>query len=70
MEMIFRLGLDKYKDLRSSVALKKMFDKSFKPVFQKFNCHQWRVDKYWNEECDKVIKDNLKLIKDIFNTFS
>ena len=27
--------------------------------FKKFDSHQWRLDRYWTEECDKVIKEHM-----------
>ena len=67
MEIIFRLGVDKHKQLKPSQALKRMFESHFTQVD---DCHQWRVKWYWNEECDKVITDNLQQIKDVFGAWS
>jgi hypothetical protein len=42
----------------------------FKAQYKEYDCHKWRKDYYWCQLCDNVIKDNLKLIKDIFNTWT
>jgi hypothetical protein len=39
------------------------------PLFEKYSSHPWRVENYWNEECDTVIKDNLPNLEDIYNHF-
>lgn len=36
----------------------------------KYNSHPWREDKYWNEECDTVIVENMHTLIDIYNSFA
>ena len=33
----------------------------------KYNSHKWRRERYWNEECDTVVKNNVETLRDIFN---
>jgi hypothetical protein len=39
------------------------------PVFEKYSSHPWRVDKYWNEQCDNVVKEYESTLRDIYNHF-
>jgi hypothetical protein len=36
---------------------------------QKYDCHEWRLDVFWNEENEKCVKKNEEILKDIYNTF-
>lgn len=48
----------------------KMFDEHLLPYFRKFNSSDFRWNKYWNENCDIVLKKNLKTLKDIYTKYS
>lgn len=62
MEVLVRLALEKHKFIPPHKAVKKLFDDSFQNCFGQLNSHSWRVQKYWTEQVDTVIKQNLKLI--------
>ena len=36
----------------------------------RYTSHPWRQEKYWNEECDNVIKGNLETLRDIYQNFA
>jgi len=36
----------------------------------KYNSHNWRIERYWVEESDKVIKENMQTLEDIYNQFA
>lgn len=35
-----------------------------------YTSHPWRLERYWNEDCDTVIKENMEVLKDIYNAFA
>jgi hypothetical protein len=35
-----------------------------------YDSHKWRVDRYWNEPCDNLIKAYSSVFHSIFNTYS
>ena len=55
--------------MKYSEAVKTFFNDHMQPLFEKYSSHPWRVENYWNEECDTVIKDNLPNLEDIYNHF-
>ena len=67
MEVMFKIALERHKGMPPAKALNKMFVANFAPAFKhKYDAQVWRVENFWNQKCDKVVKDNLKLIKDVF----
>ena len=36
----------------------------------KYTSHPWRMERYWNEECDMVIKENMDTLKDFYNQWA
>ena len=47
-----------------------LFDQYCGYQFSKYESHPWRTERYWNEECDKTIKDNMQTLQDIYNQFA
>lgn len=39
-------------------------------IFQTFDCHKWRREKLWNEECDVTLKRNMPTIEKIYKAYS
>jgi len=52
MEILYRLSVDKFKNLSPSTAIRIMLEESFVPCFGKLNSHKWRIERYWNESVD------------------
>ena len=36
----------------------------------KYTSHPWRLEKFWNQECDEVIKENMEALKEFYETFA
>lgn len=68
--MLYRLALEKYRNAKPSTAVQRMFTRHFLPCFTALDSHAFRLQHYWNEQCDKVVKQNLHTLKDIFNQFT
>jgi len=70
MEIIVRLGLERFAQKGPKVnqpsAVKMIMERYLEESFTKYDSHNWRLEKYWNEECDKVIKDNMQTLEDIY----
>jgi hypothetical protein len=47
-----------------------MFSEFLDTYFAKFDCHKFRKDQLWCEECDLVYKRSLKSLKDLYSKFS
>lgn len=58
LEVFIRIALHKYyksKVVESQYeAIEKLFKEHLIPVFNKFDCHKWRLENLWNVECDEV----------------
>jgi hypothetical protein len=39
-------------------------------TFSNLDSHKWRLEKYWNEECDTVLKKYLPIIKELYKKYS
>jgi hypothetical protein len=71
MEIMFKIALERHKGMAPAVALNKMFVQNLAPAYSgKYDSHRWRCESLWTEQCDRVIKDNLKLIKDVFQVWT
>ena len=46
------------------------FENYFLPFFQGFDCHTFRKEKLWNEECDLVFKRLYKIVQALYVRFS
>lgn len=51
-------------------AVKILFEQSVIPFIQRFDCHEWRVRRLWNEECDIVFKYYYLILKAVYDKFS
>jgi hypothetical protein len=73
LEILVRLAIERYAkkppNMKYSEAVKTFFNYHMQPLFEKYSSHPWRVENYWNGECDTVIKDNLPNLEDIYNHF-
>jgi hypothetical protein len=47
-----------------------MFNDSICAYTSKFDCHEWRKNRLWNEECDIVFKYYLNVLKGAYEKFS
>lgn len=71
MEIMFKIALERHKGMAPAVALNKMFVQNLAPAYSgKYDSQQWRCESLWTEQCDRVIRDNLKLIKDVFQVWT
>lgn len=74
MEILCRMGLERFAkkppNLKHVPALQRFFGEKMNPVLEKYNSHSWRLERYWNEECDLVLKEYESVLKDIYIAFS
>lgn len=43
------------------------YEQFIQDTFMRYTSHPWRVDRYWNEDCDTVIKKNMDTLQAIYN---
>ena len=48
-------------------AVKNFIEKNL-VEFNEANAQKWRIERYWNEECDNIIKANITLFHQLYNT--
>lgn len=68
-----RLALERFtQKLKMSPAegIKVFYESYIQDTFSKYQSHPWRLEKYWNEECDQVIGENMDTLNDIYNAFA
>jgi len=53
-----------------SEAIEKCLNENIVKTFENIDSHKWRLEKYWNEECDTVLKKYLPIIKELFKRYS
>lgn len=74
MEILVRIAIFKYFKSKTSPtvfdAVKLLFNNSVFPFIQKFDCHDWRLKRLWNEECDFVYKYYMTALKALYEKFS
>ena len=74
MEGLVRLADQKYtgNSLASSYteALKMLLNESVKPFLAKFDHQKWRLERYWNEEVDCVLKSYTPILKGAYKKYS
>ncbi|CDW87404.1 UNKNOWN [Stylonychia lemnae] len=70
LEIFVRLAIDKYYKTKQCIAqedaIYRMFDEHVMPYFKNFNSNDFKWAKLWNEQCDIIIKANLKVLQDIY----
>jgi hypothetical protein len=45
-----------------------LIDRNLINEFNEVDAHKWRLERYWNEECDNLIKTNVALFKHLYET--
>ena len=74
MEVLARIAIFKYfksKTVSSNLdAIKMLFNNSVNNYITKFDCHEWRLSRLWNEECDLVFKYYMVALKALYEKFS
>lgn len=72
IEGLFRIADQKYftgSNKRASSqkeALQMLLDESIIPFVQSFDIQKWRIERYWNEEVDTVLKSYQPIFKSIY----
>jgi len=51
-------------------AVKMMLDNHILPNCSQFNCQVFRNTRYWDEECDNIIKSHYDIIENLYETRS
>lgn len=74
MEIFVRIAITKYfkNKLVESIpaAVEKIFVDNLQPFFSKFDCHKWRREKLWNEQCDLAYKRHYNIFEKIYKANS
>ena len=74
LEIIIRVAADKYIRTRQCSAYTEAFARLMKehllPVMSKFSSQKWRLEKYWIEEVDWVLKAHKPLLLALFSRYS
>ncbi len=47
-----------------------MFEQSVVPYISKYDCHDWRKTRLWNEECDLVFRYYMTVLKTLYDKYS
>jgi len=73
MEGIFRMADQKYVSTgvvtSQKEAVKIMLDEIY-PFISSFDNHKWRVERYWNEPVDTVLKSYLPIFRGVYKKYS
>jgi hypothetical protein len=74
MEILVRIAIFKYYKSKtvSTIfdAVQMLFNDAILPFIRKFDCHEWRLSRLWNEECDLVFKYYMSALKALYEKFS
>ena len=74
MEIFVRIALHKYhksKLVESQYeAVEMLWNDHLLPFFSKYDCHKWRLDNLWNNECDDVLIKYNSILKKLFDKYS
>ena len=65
-----RLAIERFtQKLKMSPAegVKVFYEQFLYDNLSRYTSHPWREERYWNEECDTVIKENADTLRDFFN---
>ena len=74
MEVLVRIAEEKY--IKNNVednytgAVKALINDHCLPYFKQFDAQKWRDDRYWNEECDDVLKYYRPVLENIYTQYS
>ena len=64
-----RLGMERFNQklkMSPSEGIKTFFEQFIQDSFSRYNSHAWREERFWNEDCDITIKDNLETLQEIY----
>ena len=76
MEGLFRLAEEKYMNGENKVttsqkeALKMLLEENVIPFIKNYDIQKWRIERYWNEDVDTVIKSYLPIFKGVYKKYS
>ena len=82
MELFLRLAIRRYfdsifqtlclaKEINSEYeALEKFFEQNMIPNCSQFNSQEFRDKRYWNEECDNILKSHIALFDHLYEANS
>lgn len=51
-------------------AVEKLFQQNIVPNCSQFNCQEFRNTRYWNEECDNILKSHITLFDSVYDSYS
>ena len=72
-EILIRLAVERFtqkQKMSHSEGIKVFYEQFIQDTFMTYTSHPWRLERYWNEDCDTVIKENMEVLKDIYNAFA
>ena len=72
-EILVRLALERFTQrlkMSPSEGIKVFYEQYIQDTFMKYTSHPWRLERYWNEECDNVVKENMETLREIYNSFA
>ena len=73
LEVLMRLGLERFRQKQKMTPLegiKVFYEQFLYDTLSKYHSHPWRLERFWNEECDNLIKENIDTLKDFYNHWS
>ncbi len=50
--------------------MKRFLDDNFVKTFSHIDSHRWQLDKFWNEDCDIILKRYIPIIKELYKKYS
>ena len=53
-----------------TAGIKIFIEKFLYNTLSRYQSHPWREERYWNEECDTVIKENADTLLEFFNEWA
>jgi hypothetical protein len=51
-------------------AVQKLVENHLIPFCSEYDCNQFRIDRFWNKECESFIKNHYVLFDKIFHYYS
>ena len=73
LEVLLRLALERFvkkQRIKPVEAIKLLYEKYICGILTHYQSHTWRIDRFWNRECENVILQNMEILKDIFNQWA
>ena len=65
-----RLALERFSQklkMPPGEGVKVFYEQFLYDNLSRYHSHPWREERYWNEECDIVIRANNETLRDFFN---